>query len=355
MDIISFPHLGLTFHVDSVAFTLFGLEIKWYGIILTLGILVAFLVLRYNAIHREHLPEDNLYTLTLITVPVAIVGARFVYVVTSWEEYRGDFWKIINIRGGGLAIYGGVIFGAIAILLYTHFAKLSFWKTLDAVSPGLMLAQAIGRWGNFVNMEAFGDYTDNLFAMRLPWNVVRGVVQSNPYQTNNLIEQNLVTVDGVTFAQVHPTFLYESVWNLVGVSLLLFLFYRKKKFDGQIFLLYLGWYGLGRTWIELLRTDSLPLPFFPSIKFSVFVGILSVILCIAGMPLLYKRSKRKSPEQTYSAKFQTASVETVEETKPTENSTAANESQPTEQTDERTDEAPPEIPTDEQTDEQIDE
>lgn len=352
MDTIAFPHLGLTFHVDSTAFTLFGLEIKWYGIILTLGILVAFLILRYNAIHREHLPEDNLYTLTLITVPVAIIGARFVYVVTSWEEYRGDFWKIINIRGGGLAIYGGVIFGAIAILLYTHFAKFSVWKTLDAVAPGVMLAQAIGRWGNFVNMEAFGDYTDNLFAMRLPWNAVKDIVQSNPYQTNNLIEQNLVTVDGVTFAQVHPTFLYESMWNLVGVSLLLFLFYRKKKFDGEIFLLYLGWYGLGRTWIELLRTDSLPLPFFPSIKFSVFVGILSVLLCVIGMPLLYKRGKRKAEETIYSAKFQTAAVETVEmpemsETvETTETSVEATESEnepqtadpETEQSNDRTDE-----------------
>ncbi len=290
MNTIAFPGLGLSFEIDPVAFTVFGLEVKWYGVILTIGILCAFLLFYRYAKNKEHIPEDHLYNLALFTVPIAIIGARFVYVATSWEQYKGDFWKIINIRGGGLAIYGAVIFGGLTVILYTHFAKISTLKVLDAVAPAVMVGQIIGRWGNFFNAEAYGssEHVGELFC-------------------------RMEITDQYGFTTVcHPTFLYESLWNLVGVLLIYFLFYRHKKFDGEIICLYLGWYGFGRAWIELLRTDSLYI-FGGKVKFSVFVGICSVILCIVGLFLLSRREKQLSAEATYTAKFRSASIETVSE------------------------------------------
>lgn len=294
MHTIAFPGLGIPeFQVNETAFTMFGLEIKWYGVILTFGILCALLLFYYYARKVEDLPENHLYNLALFTVPLGIVGARVIYVATKWEYYAGDIGKILNIREGGLAIYGGIIFGALTIFLYTRFTKLSFLKVADAVAPAVMIGQIIGRWGNFVNGEAHGKSANvaNLFC--------RMMVDGTPY---------------------HPTFLYESLWNLVGLLPLVLLFYRRKKFDGEIICLYVGWYGFGRTFIEMLRDDSLYL--FGPVKFSVFVGICSVILCVVGLLVLSRRSKRLNAEATYTSKFSTSSVETVsdeaEETEPNE-------------------------------------
>ncbi len=280
---ISFPGLGIPeFTVNETAFTVFGMQIKWYGVILTVGILSALFLFFYNARKREGLPEDHLYNVALFTVPIAIIGARVVYVATRWDIYRGDFLKMLNIREGGLAIYGGIIFGALTVLVYSKVCKLSFLKIADAVAPAVMLGQAIGRWGNFCNGEAFGSsaHVETLFCRMM--------------------------VDG---RATHPTFLYESLWNAVGLVLLLFVFYRRKKFDGEIFFLYIGWYGFGRTFIELLRTDSLYL--FGNVKFSVVVGICSVILSVVGMFVLSRREKHLRAEPTYTAKFRAASVEAV--------------------------------------------
>lgn len=286
---IAFPGLGLSFEVDPVAFTMFGLEIKWYGVILTVGIFCALVLFYWYARKREELPEDHLYNLALFTIPIAIIGARFVYVATKWDQYKGSLSDIINIRQGGLAIYGGILFGALTIFVYTRITKLSTLKVMDAVAPAVMVGQIIGRWGNFFNAEAYGysEGVENLFC-----------------------RMEITDMYGKTVV-CHPTFLYESLWNLVGVLLLCLLFYRHKKFDGEIICLYIGWYGFGRTFIELLRTDSLYL--FGSVKFSVFVGICSVILCVIGLPVLSRREKRLQAEATYTAKFRSASVETVGE------------------------------------------
>ena len=294
MHTISFPGLGIPeFTINETAFTMFGLEVKWYGVILTFGILCALMLFYYLARKVEDLPENHLYNLALFTVPIGIIGARVIYVATKWEYYAGDIGKIINIREGGLAIYGGIIFGALTIFVYTRFTKLSFLKVADSVAPAVMVGQIIGRWGNFMNGEAHGESANiaNLFC--------RMMVDGKPY---------------------HPTFFYESFWNLVGLLLILLLFYRRKKFDGEIFCLYVGWYGFGRTFIEMLRDDSLYLigdetsKF--SIKFSVFVGICSVILCVIGLLVLSRRGKRLNAEATYTAKFSAASVETVAEETP---------------------------------------
>ena len=294
MHTIAFPGLGIPeFQINETAFTMFGLEIKWYGVILTFGILCALLLFYYYASKVEGLPENHLYNLALFTVPLGIVGARVIYVATKWDYYAGDIGKIINIREGGLAIYGGIIFGALTVLVYSRVTKLSFLKVADSVAPAVMVGQLIGRWGNFMNGEAYG---------------------TSPHVDTWLFR---MVVDGKV---AHPTFLYESLWNLVGLLLLLLIFYRRKKFDGEIVCLYVGWYGFGRTFIEMLRTDSLYLigdatsKF--SIRFSVFVGICSVILCVVGMLILSRRAKRLNAETTYTAKFSAASVETVPEETP---------------------------------------
>ena len=286
---IAFPGFGLSFEVDPVAFTLFGLEIKWYGVIITVGILCALLLFYRYAKKVEGLPEDHLYNLALFTIPLAIIGARFVSVATKWDQYKGSISDIINIRQGGLAIYGWIIFGALTIFVYTRITKLSTLKVMDAVAPAVMVGQIIGRWGNFVNAEAYGDSAN----------------------VETLFCRMVITDAYGRTVVCHPTFLYESLWNLVGVLLLCLIFYRHKKFDGEIICLYVGWYGFGRTFIEFLRTDSLYL--IGDLKFSVFVGICSVILCIVGLLLLSKRAKRRKAGATYTAKFRSASVETVGE------------------------------------------
>lgn len=288
MNKIAFPGLGLSFEIDPVAFTLFGLEVKWYGVILTIGILSAFLLFYWYAKQKERLPEDHLYNLALFCVPIAIVGARFVYVATSWEHYKNNLAEIFNLRAGGLAIYGAVIFGAITLLIYTHVTKLSHWKALDAVAPGVLLGQIIGRWGNFFNAEAYG-HSEHVEEWFLRMEITK--------KTGDVIV-------------CHPTFLYEGLWNLVGLLLIVLLLYPRKKFDGEIFCVYLGWYGLGRSWIEVLRTDSLYI-FGGTVKFSIFVGICSVILCIIGFFWLPRRQKKQEAEATYTGKYQSADVETV--------------------------------------------
>ena len=270
---VSFPGLGLTFNLNPVAFSVFGLDVRWYGVIITLGILAAFCYAYFRATKTERIHPDHLYNLALFTIPLGIIGSRFVYVATKWEDYKGDFFKIIDIRSGGLAIYGAIIFGGATVITYCLIRKLNVWKVVDAVAPGVMLAQAIGRWGNFVNAEAFGSSANvgKLFCR--------------------------MEIGGVAY---HPTFLYESLWNLLGFALINLIFYRKKKFDGEIFFLYIGWYGFGRAWIELLRTDSL---YIGPFKFSVVVGILSFIASIIGLILLAKKHKKDEAAANASVEY----------------------------------------------------
>lgn len=307
MHTVAFPGLGLEFEINSVAFTLAGIEVKWYGILITIGICLALFMFYRYAKNKEGLPEDHLYNLALITVPVSIVGARVMYVVTEWDRYRGDFLKMINIREGGLAIYGAIIFGIITVYTYSRITKLSTLKLMDAAAPAVMIGQAIGRWGNFMNAEAYG-YSPGVET--LPWRM-----------------EITDSLGRVTVA--HPTFLYESLWNFVGILLIYLIFYKKKKFDGQILFTYLGWYGFGRMWIEMLRTDSLYLFkgwLGETIKISVFIGAVSVVASIVGMIFLYRKAKKKAAQEAYTPKFASVKVETVEESEiPQEEEAAAEE------------------------------
>ena len=298
MNKIGFPGLGLEFEIDPTAFTVFGLDIQWYGVIIAIGITLAFLLFNYLGTKKEEFISDSIYNATLLTVPLAIVGARLAYVLTKWDYYKTkSFFDMINIRSGGLAIYGGIIVGLIVILIYNKIAKTSALSMLDALAPAVMLGQAIGRWGNFVNAEAYG-WSEGV--EKLPWRM----------------ELEHVYVDGILtdYKFVHPTFLYESLWNLMGLAIIIFVLYRKKKFNGEIFFAYMGWYGLGRAFIESIRADSLYI-LNGEVKFSVFVGIMCFIAAVVGEIILYKRSKEIENEMSeYKSAYSSIKVALANET-----------------------------------------
>ncbi len=249
---IDFPHIGI--HLKSVGdhITILGFDIAYYGIIIGIGILAGIFIAAMEAKRTGQNPEDY-YDLAIYAVIFSIIGARIYYVIFSWDMYKRDLLSIFNIRQGGLAIYGGVIAAVITVIVFARLKGLSAPLLMDTAGLGLVAGQMIGRWGNFFNREAFGEYTDSFLAMRLPVDAVRGS------DITELMRKHMETVDDVSFIQVHPTFLYESLWCLL-VLVVLLLYRKHKQFDGEIFLLYLAGYGFGRFWIERLRTDQLLLP-----------------------------------------------------------------------------------------------
>ena len=256
-NIISFPGLGIDgFNVNPVAFSIFGFDIMWYGIIITAAMVVGFFVALKNA-KFEKIKTDDVLDLAIFLIIFSMIGARLYYVLMKLEDYH-SFLDVINVRNGGLAIYGGVIAGAITIFVIAKVKKINPAKMLDMVAPGVMIGQAIGRWGNFMNAEAHGVET------KLPWRM--GIMYAGSTVTK----------------YYHPTFLYESLWNLLGFILIM-AFYKKKKFNGQIVLSYITWYGFGRFFIEGLRTDSLYFMksvFGETIRVSQVVGALCFIFGI---------------------------------------------------------------------------
>lgn len=241
--------------MNPVAFEIFGIGVRWYGILLSTGIMAGVLLAYYEAKRLGHNPE-NIIDLALWCVPMAVIGARLYYVIFEWNYYKGDIMKMINIREGGLAIHGALIAAVFTGYVFTRVKNMSFWETADITAPSIILGQAIGRWGNFVNAESHGGPTD------LPWGIM---------------------VEGV---KVHPTFLYESLWN-IGVFIFLLFHRKKKKVDGEIFLLYGILYSIGRFWIEGLRTDSL-----------MFMGmrqaqVISVAIAASFTAILIHRRKMK--------------------------------------------------------------
>ena len=267
---IRFPHLGLTLNPGK-SFTVFGIEIAYYGVIIALGMLAGALV-AYREAKKTGQKVDDYIDFTLYTLIAAIIGARIYYVIFEWDYYSAHPLEIFNLRAGGLAIYGGVMASALTLFIFTKVKKLKFWLMADTAVQGLIIGQIIGRWGNFFNREAFGGYTDSLFAMQLPVSEAKGITQE-------LIE-HLVTIDGVSYLPVHPTFLYEGTWNLllfIGICL----YKRHKKFDGEIFAIYLMGYGVGRFIIEGLRTDQLVIMALGGIAASQVLSIILIVLAVA--------------------------------------------------------------------------
>lgn len=318
MTKVGFPGLGIEqFELNRAAFTIpigEGITVYWYGIIIAVGIVLAFSYFLWRATRFEHIREDDCYNIALFTVPVAIIGARTLYVITNLDQYP-DLWSAISIWNGGIAIYGAVIFGALTILVYCKVRKMMVLRVLDAAAPAVMIGQILGRWGNFFNGEAYG-WSENV--AKLPWRMQL----EGAYYTE--IINGVETRVSAEF--VHPTFLYESLWNLTGF-IIINIFYKKKKFDGQCFLMYVAWYGLGRGFIELLRTDSLYI--FEVIKLNSVIGFLTCAAAVTAIVLLYIKSKKNTAElESYKAAFaddvteetaevtagETAEEETVEKT-----------------------------------------
>ena len=280
---IYFPHLGWAFHLNSEAFSLFGLSVYWYGIILTSGIILGTLLACWIA-KKEKMDPNLFMDFVLYDILFALVGARTYFVIFNWSYYKANPSQIINIRQGGLAIYGGVIASIIGALIYTRVKKVSFAQFADVATYGLILGQAIGRYGNFFNKEAFGGYTDNLLAMAILKD------EAKPPIADSLLSnlKQFEAFGSAEYIQVHPTFFYESCWNLI--LLVLLLIYRKyRKGYGEIFCLYLVGYGLGRFWIEGLRTDQLLIA-HTQIPISQVVAIISIILGILGIIFCRKRN-----------------------------------------------------------------
>lgn len=282
---VRFPHLGLEIEHMVKGFDIFGFHIAFYGVIIGIGMLAGILVALWEA-KRTKQNTDNYVDLAIYGILSAIVGCRIYFVAFEWDYYKDHLLEIFNLRKGGLAIYGGIIGAVICVLIYSKIKKLSMWKLCDTACLGLVTGQIIGRWANFVNMEAFGGYTDNIFAMQVN-------VEEAYYTTPELL-QNLVTVDGVSYMQVHPTFLYESLWN-VGVLILLLLYRKHKKFEGEVFCFYIAGYALGRFWIEGLRTDQLLLP---GIGLPVSQVLSAVIVVVVGGFVIFKRLRLKRAKST---------------------------------------------------------
>ncbi len=275
---IGFPNIGLELSHVGKSISIFGFEVAYYGIIIGSAILIGFLIAMSEAKRTGQNPEDYL-DMGMIGVVMGIVGARIYYVAFSWDMYKDNLLEIFNLRGGGLAIYGGVIGAVLAVFLCAKIKKLSAAQIFDTIAMALVNGQMLGRWGNFFNREAFGEYTDSMLAMRLPLDAVRSS------DVTELMREHIQVIDNVSYIQVHPTFLYESLW--CAAVLICLVFYRKhKKFEGELFLLYLFGYGLGRVWIEGLRTDQL---IIPGTEIAVSQLLAGVLVVGTGAVLLYLR------------------------------------------------------------------
>ncbi len=279
---IRFPHLGIYLPNVGKTISVFGFDIAYYGITIAIAMIVGISIALHEA-KRTGQNQDTYLDLLMLTMLTSVVGARIYYVIFSWSNYKDNLGEILNIRNGGLAIYGGIIAGVITVFVYSKITKMKFLQIADTVCMGLAAGQIIGRWGNFFNREAFGEYTNNLLAMQLPVSAVR------KNEITSAMWNHVVTIGGVEYIQVHPTFLYEGLWNLM-VLLFLFWFRKRKKFEGELFFCYLAGYGVGRFWIESLRTDQLLLP---GIHVPVSQMLSAVLVIVSLSVIICKRTKNR--------------------------------------------------------------
>lgn len=268
-DII-FPNLGIEINkLNEVAFMIFGIEVYWYGILIGSGILGGLAMASFLA--KRSNQDTEIYTEFLMWAIIsAIVGARVYYVINSWDNYKDNILDVFKLRDGGLGFYGGLIAACITLIIFTKVKKLNFWILADTAAPGVFVGQIFGRIGNFMNKEAFGGYSDNILSM--------AIKRTEAKYVPDVLKDKIVEFYGTEYIQVQPMFLYEIMWNFVMLILLL-LYFRKRRFDGEIFALYFFMYGIGRAWMENMRTDQLLIG-HTNIPISVAVSIILVIVSV---------------------------------------------------------------------------
>ena len=309
-NLVSFPGLGLEFELNRVAVTLFGRPIYWYGIIIGCGFLLAVLLCSRWA-PRFGVTGDQVMDMLIFAVPAALVGVRAYYVIFYLDLYRRadgslDWAAIFRFSDGGLAIYGGIIAAALTLLIFCRVKKISFLAFADLGVHGLLIGQCIGRWGNFMNVEAYGSVTD------VPWRMCSESIAGQLWHKGLLEteEAYYAILDGTL--GVHPTFFYESLWNFIGIFLVYFLGKKMRTFDGQIFLSYVLWYGLGRFWIEGMRTDSLY--FFGLELFGVPIRTSQVLALgsalVAAVILVWQMTRKHDPKDLFVNRLAAAKQET---------------------------------------------
>lgn len=281
---IAFPNIGIYIPHLPKGITIGGFTIAFYGMIIAAGMLSGLWLACHQA-QRTGQKKEVYTDFAIYAIIFSLIGARLYYVAFSWENYKDDLLQIFNTRGGGMAIYGAVIAAILTAIIYCKVKKYNFFLLADTAVGGLVLGQIIGRYGNFFNREAFGEYTNSLFAMRLR------VDQVNPANITELMRSHMTTIDGVQYIQVHPTFLYESLWNIL-VLVLILVFTTKKKFNGEIFLLYLVGYALGRVWIEGLRTDQLQIGSTGIAVSQVLSGAIVIVGVVVWICVRRKLGKR---------------------------------------------------------------
>lgn len=282
MPDIRFPHLGINIEHLGKSVSIGNFSIAFYGIIIAFGMVAGYFMATWQA-KRLKQNTEIIIDLAIWDIIFAIVGARLYYVIFKWDYYSQNPLEIFNLRAGGLAIYGGVIAGVITTAVFAKVRKISFWQLADIACGGLLVGQIFGRWGNFFNREAFGGYTDSLLAMQIKRSDVRGGDISAD------VLDHLINIKGISYIQVHPTFLYECLWN-IGVLIIILLVTKHRKYEGQLFAIYLMGYGLGRFWIEGLRTDQLIL-FQTGIPVSQLLSAVLFVGATAG--ILWNEWKRR--------------------------------------------------------------
>lgn len=309
---IVFPNLNIWLLNVPKNIVIGNFTIAWYGVMIALGMLAGLEIASYVGGKYSGLKEE-VSDFFLWGIVFGVLGARIYYVVFEWDYYRLHLSEIFNIRNGGLAIYGGVIASFLAVWVFTKKRKISFPELMDTCIPGLALGQAIGRWGNFFNREVFGGYSDGLFAMQLPTLAVRGRDISD-----ELTEHIAVAESGVAYIQVHPTFLYESLWNLALVIIILCVWKKGRRFRGENVLIYLGGYGLGRFWIEGIRTDRLYIG-----ETGIAVSQLLAGICVVASIILWLLAERKRKRDGITGRI----VEVVDKNKKEDDSKKAEETE----------------------------
>lgn len=292
---IRFPHLGIVLTHVGNGFSIGGLDIKYYGVIIACGFLLGLIVSYYAAKRTKPFDPELVFDYLICMLIPSIVGARLYYVIFSWDYYKNHLNEIIEIRNGGLAIYGGIIAAAITLFIFCKVRKVSMLQFGDVAVKGLLVGQIIGRWGNFFNREAFGGFTDSLFAMQIPTDYFLHQGRLSEIIESGLYDKAVYLTSGdqaISYIQVHPTFLYESLWNL-AVLLLIIWFTKRKTFDGELIALYAAGYGIGRFLIEGLRTDSLMIG-NTGIRVS---QMLALILAIGGIGwILFHRLRNRKKQ-----------------------------------------------------------